>query len=157
MADRRARPSSKQRKLADSGTLNPDPGAVTNALFQGEEFFDRADLLQVKYEMLRSAENDGSPVAKAAREFGFSRRHFYEIKKQFVEDGLQGLMPEKRGPKGAHKLDDSVMAFVLMTLELEPSLKAPALAALIKTELQVKVHPRSIERALGRKKKERRK
>ena len=139
----------KRNRLARSGTLNPNAEAVSDELFEGGKFFDRFDLLQVKYEMLRRVENR-IPVAKAARDFGFSRRHFYEVQKQFAKGGLQGLMPEKRGPKGAHKLSESVMSFILKVMEEDPSTKAPALAALLENQLGVKVHPRSIERALNR-------
>jgi hypothetical protein len=45
-------------------------------------------------------------------DFGFSRRHFYVIQRQFAERGFQGLVPEKRGPRGAHKLDPAAMACV---------------------------------------------
>jgi len=153
MAGRRPRTSGKQRLLADSGTLNPHPEAVVDLLFQTEGFFDPFDSLQVKYEMLRRVGTDAGSVTKAARAFGFSRRHFYEIKKQFDERGLQGLLSDKRGPKGAHKLEDSVMAFVHKTIEKEPRIKAKQLSTLIAREFEIEVHPRSVERALARKKK----
>ena len=146
---------SKKLKLSNSGTLNPFPDEVSDKMFQDSEFFDPNDLLQVKYEMLRSNEKDARPVALAARDFGFSRRHFYEIRKQFLESGMLGLVPEKRGPKQAHKLDGTVMSFILKAVADAPSLKSPALAALIKNEFEITVHPRSIERALKRKKKDR--
>jgi len=143
----------KAQLLQDSGTLNPNPERVTDELFQRHTFFDSADLLQVKYEMLRCVEKEGRSVSQAALDFGFSRRHFYVIQRQFAERGFQGLAPEKRGPRGAHKLDPPVMAFVRQTLDGAPSLKAPALARLIQAQFHRKVHPRSIERALARKKK----
>ena len=134
MADNSAR--KKTRLLQDSGTLNP-----------------KAE--QVKYEMLRCVEKEGRSVSRAALDFGFSRRHFYVIQRQFAERGFQGLVAEKRGPKGAHKLDAAVMAFVLQILAEDPNLKPPALARLIQAQFHRKVHPRSIERALARKKKPR--
>ena len=145
----------KRQLLQDSGTLNPHAERVTDELFQHYAFFDREDLVQVKYEMLRCVENEGRSVSQAARDFGFSRRHFYVIQRQFAERGFQGLVPEKRGPRGAHKLDAAVMAFVRQALEEDPSLKAPALARRIQAQFHRQVHPRSIERALARKKKPR--
>lgn len=149
------RPAHKRTKLAESGTLNPNGDAVLDPLFQGSEFFDPMDLLQVKYEMLRRVENDSYPVATVARDFGFSRRHFYEVKKNFMEGGLSGLMPEKRGPKDAHKLDQAVMAFIMDLIATDPALKGPALAALVNKKFKISIHSRSIERALERKKKDR--
>ena len=43
----------KAEVLAGSRTLNPHPGTVTDAVFEGEDFFDARDLVQVKYEMVR--------------------------------------------------------------------------------------------------------
>lgn len=153
MADHPAR--KKRQLLQDAGILNPHAEQVTDALFQQSAFFDRQDLLQVKYEMLRCVEKEGRSVSQAASDFGFSRRHFYVIQRQFAERGFLGLLPDKRGPRGAHKLDATVMAFVRQALDEDPSLKAPALARLIQAQFQRQVHPRSIERALARKKKTR--
>jgi hypothetical protein len=43
----------KAEELAKSRTLNPHPEAVVDAQFASSEFFDPADLVQVKYEMVR--------------------------------------------------------------------------------------------------------
>ena len=148
----RRRAHTKKKILEESGTFNPHPDKVSDQLFQERAFFDRTDLLQVKYEMLRCVEKEHRTVSKAAQDFGFSRRHYYAIQKQFAQAGFQGLMPEKRGPRSAHKLDDDVLRFVIAALEADPTLKAPALARLIAQQFQLKVHPRSIEKALRRKK-----
>jgi transposase len=146
------RSNRKKKILEESGTLNPNPDKVNDELFQALAFFDNSDLLQVKYEMLRCVEKEGRTVSKAAQAFGFSRRHFYEIQKQFAQAGFQGLMPEKRGPRSAHKLSDEVLRFVTAAIDDDPTLKALALARLIQQQFQLKVHPRSIEKALKRKK-----
>ncbi len=143
----------KKRLLKDSGTLNPHADQVTDELFQQYVFFDGTDLVQVKYEMLRCVEREGRSVSQAVKNFGFSRRHFYVIQSQFAEGGFQGLVAKKRGPRGAHKLDSAVMAFVHQALDEDPNLNAPALARAIQAQFHLKVHPRSIERALARKKK----
>ncbi|MGH8609872.1 MAG: helix-turn-helix domain-containing protein, partial [Gammaproteobacteria bacterium] len=69
--------------------------------------------------------------------------------------GLAGLLPRQRGPKRAHKLDATVMHFIEARLGEEGPLSARTLAETIKRELSIAVHPRSIERALARKKKRR--
>ena len=104
MSKNSERRNRKLKKLAESGTLNPSPEKVADQLFQDQEFFDRFDILQVKYEMLRRVEKSERSASRAAEEFGFSRRHFYQIKKRFVEAGLRGLVLEKRGPKAAHTI-----------------------------------------------------
>jgi hypothetical protein len=49
------RDDGKTRALAASRTLNPHPEKVTDPAFGPGGFFDPADLVQVKYEMVRTA------------------------------------------------------------------------------------------------------
>ena len=67
-------------------------------MFWGGEFFDPRDLVQVKYEMLRRAREEGVAVSRAAEAFGFSRVAFYQIQRAFESEGLAGLLPRRRGP-----------------------------------------------------------
>lgn len=155
MKQERAPLSRKRKKLAASGTLNPTPEKVQDHLFQAYAFFDPDDALQVKYEMLRRVERDGRSVTQAAKDFGFSRRHFYDLQHQFAEQGFPGLVPRKRGPKGAHKLTGDIVDFIDKAREAIPCPKAPELARRVHEHFGLSVHPRSIEKALTRKKKER--
>ena len=100
---------SKARSLASHGALHPRPGRVRDPLFQGSDFFDPRDLVQVRYEMLRRHLVDGQPVAGVARTFGMSRQMFYLLARAFREEGLPGLLPRKRGPKRARKATDEVL------------------------------------------------
>jgi len=147
--------SRKRNKLAAFGTLHPTPAKVRDHLFQSYTFFDPDDALQVKYEMLRRVERDGDSVSQAAKDFGFSRRHFYALQHQFAAQGFQGLVPKKRGPKGAHKLTDDVVDFLDKAREEIPCPKAAELARRVHNHFGRSVHPRSIEKALTRKKKAR--
>ncbi|MFH1314521.1 MAG: helix-turn-helix domain containing protein [Candidatus Eisenbacteria bacterium] len=149
----KSRGDSKHEALRKEGTLNPHPRAVTNPLFEKSEFFDPNDLLQVKYEMLRQASEERRPVIQVAPSFGFSRVTFYEIRKRFLENGLAGLFPRRRGPQRAHKLTDGVLDYVEEMLGEEPSLGARALADRVESRFGITVHPRSIERALARRQK----
>ena len=148
-------PDPKSLALRQQGSLNPHPQRVTDELFQTREFFDPRDLVQVKYEMLRQVHADNRPVSQAAHEFGFSRPSFYQANSTFEKAGLAGLVPLKRGPRSGHKLTPEVMAFLVTKLKSEPSLKFHQLAALVKVEFDVQIHPRSIERQLLREKKRR--
>lgn len=143
----------KRKNLIKSGTLNPHADQVTDPMFQKHDFFDADDLLQVKYEMLRRVEKERQKVTTVTSQFGFSRRHFYELQKQFSVAGLHGLLPEKRGPRGAHKLNGEIMAFIGEQIDQDSRVNASELAARIKERFGIRVHPRSIERAVERKKK----
>jgi transposase len=144
------RQDSKRKALREHGTLNARARAVTDPLFQNNEFFDPQDLVLVKYEMLRRVRLEGSSVAAAAKAFGFSRVAFYQAMAAFQREGLPGLLPRRRGPKAANKLTDAVLEFIDRERAADNRLRAPQLAALLRKRLHLMVHPRSIERALAR-------
>jgi len=141
--------------LRQRRALNPRPERVTDELFRESEFFDPRDLPQVKYEMLRRVQTEATSVTSAAKAFGFSRPSFYEAQAAFADAGLDGLVPRKRGPRGAHKLGADVMAFILESRSKDASVTAASLAPLVQKRFGLKVHPRSIERALARHEKKR--
>lgn len=145
----------KRQTLHRHGTLNPRPETVTHPLFQNSEFFDSDDLLQVKYEMLRQVHVDHESVSGASRSFGFSRPSFYQAESAFQQDGIAGLLPQKRGPRGGHKLTAEVMEFVAQQRSEDPSLTPEQIAEAIQKRFQVQVHPRSIQRRLQPEKKRR--
>jgi transposase len=152
---RRKPQTDKQALLRQHGMLNPRPQDVRHPLFEGSDFFDRDDLVQVKYEMLRQVHVDRRPISQAAHDFGFSRPSFYQANSHFEQAGLLGLTPVKRGPRSGHKLTSKVMEFLLAAQKSEPSLNCTQLATLAQKKFDVQVHPRSIERQLLREKKRR--
>jgi transposase len=136
--------------LREARCLNPHPETVTDETFLAEEFFDARDAVQVKYEMVRRVRVDSESVSSAAAAFGYSRPSYYEAAAALDEHGLDGLVPAKPGPKGRHKLTDEVCAFADERLAADPSLRVADLAEPIEQRFGVRVHPRSIERALAR-------
>src|SRR5207237_8252014 len=147
---------SKRDVLKRHGTLNPHPNVVTDPLFETGDFFDRDDVVQVKYEMLRRVTVDKQSVTQSAAAFGFSRPTYYQAEADFQRDGLFGLLPEKRGPRRGHKLTPEVLDFAIQLRASDPSLRPLDLAAAIQERFAVNAHPRSIEGALGRQEKKRR-
>jgi transposase len=144
----------KVDRLRQQGALNRHPERVRAPWFRSDGFFDARDAVQVKYEMLRQVSLEGAAKAEAAALFGVSRPTYYQAASAFARQGLAGLLPQPRGPKTAHKLTPEVMAFIAQRLTSgDPPSSARVLARDIKAELGLSVHPRSIERALARKKK----
>lgn len=141
-------PASKRQVLQDSGTFNPRHARVRHHLFQGSEFFDPEDLLQLKYESLRALQQEQCSLAQAASEFGLSRPTLYQARAHFQARGLEGLLPGKRGPRKAHKLTPEVRGYAQELSATEPGLNARQMAARIRKRFQVKVHPRTLEKAL---------
>jgi transposase-like protein len=147
------RTDAKSQALREHGALNPSPQRVRDPLFLRNGFFDPRDLLLVKYEMLRRARTDALSVTAAARAFGFSRTSFYQTLALFQQSGLPGLLRKRPGPRHAHKLSDEVLDDLEVQLELNERLRAPQLCRRVLEKFGLEVHPRSIERALGRRRK----
>ncbi len=143
-------PSSKRDVLKGMGVLNPRPQEVADPLFKDSEFFDPEDLVQVKYEMLRRVRVDRKKASVAAALFGFSRVTFYQALRAFKQEGLPGLVSRRRGPRGGHKLTRGVLEYLAEVRQQEPSLGYVELAHRVLERFDLKVHPRSIERALDR-------
>ena len=140
----------KTKALAEAGTLHPDPQQVSDELFGNNPFFDPRDGLQVKYEMLRRVRVDGHPVSQAAASCGLSRPTYYQARKAFERNGLVGLLPDKKGPKRAHKLTAEVLAFIDVQLKAEPGLAWSDLADRVGEQFGFDVHPKSVARARAR-------
>ena len=136
----------KEKALRDCGALNTHP--VSDALFSESDFFDSRDLVQVKYEMLRRVHKEGESVCRATVSFGFSRPSFYKSSREFEREGIPGLLPRKRGPRSGHKLTDEVLAFVEQLFTGEHPLGIPALLDEVEKHFGIRVHRRTLERAL---------
>jgi transposase len=153
---RSRKPDAKLRALQDSGTANPHAQDVRDGAFADGDFFDPRDLVQVRYEMLRRVRKEGHSVAKATAQFGVSRPTFYKAQRDFDKRGLIGLLPNKRGPRGPHKIKPEVSRFIEDAIAAEPSLDVDELAARIAKRFDLTVHRRTVGRTLTRFKKKRR-
>ena len=106
-------------------------------------------MLQVKYEMVRAVRAEQLPITHGAIRFGLSRPACYKAIKAFDEDGLPGLLPERPGPRGPHKLTPEVVAFLSDASARDPSLGMDELARMAREQLGVELHRRSVQRALA--------
>jgi len=136
--------------LAATRSLNPHPEKVRDAVFLANGFCDPRDLVQVKYEMVRRVRVDRVPVTEAAAAFGYCRQAFYQVAAALDAGGPGALAAGKPGPKGPVKLTDPVMERVEEWLATQPRRTAKTLAVMVAAEFGFPVHPRSIERALVR-------
>ena len=139
----------KHDEMRRNGSFNHRANSVTTDLFKNSHFFDSCDLIQVKYEMLRAVEQECRKVSSTSASFGFSRVSFYQTKKEFDENGIAGLMPKKRGPKGPRKLSASDVEFAQ---RLEDSHTKAQILLRLKEERGIEVSKRTLERQLAVKK-----
>jgi transposase len=144
----------KAAALRRHHALNPRAREVTDPAFTSDHpFFDPRDLVQVKYEMLRRVQQEGAPVGRTAAAFGFSRPSFYQAQERFAREGLPGLLPQRPGPRRAHKLSEAIIDLLEAALAADPSLSSARLAELVEERVGLRVHRRSVERALARRRK----
>jgi transposase len=136
---------SRRAALEREGLLHPRPEAVTALVFRdGDPFFLAADKVQVKYEMLRAHVLDGLSVTEAAAAHGYSRGGFYLVLASFTEQGMAGLVDERRGRRGPLRLTDEIVQF-LRAAPRETS--GAALALQVEQRFGVSLHRRTVERA----------
>lgn len=143
----------KTQALRTEGTLHPHPEVVQDELFHEHDFFDPRDRVQVKYEMLRRHRVEGKPIAHAAASFGTSRQVFYVAQGAFEAWGLSGLMGRRRGPKRAHKCTAELLDFVEQWRQVPPGEGPKTEVEAVQERFGIALHPRSIDRALARRKK----
>ena len=141
---------SKVDALRREGLLNPHPERVLDPAFQDSTFFDPRDLLQVRYEMLRCVERENITQAEAARRFGVTRMTFHRVRSAFAEHGLAGLLPARRGPRAPRKLTPAIQRFAAAYRHRHGPVGARRLARAIEAEFGVRLHPRTLQRALPR-------
>lgn len=150
---RRERRDAKTEVLRKQGALNTHPESVDEPLFRDSPFFDPRDLVQLRYEMLRAVSEGGRSVLEVTARFGCSRPTYYKARDDFDEEGLVGLVPRKRGPRGGHKLTDDVLDFVEEQLQEDSSLAGGDLAKRVRLRFGVQVYASSLRRALWRREK----
>jgi transposase len=150
MGRRDAGPDPKQAALAATRCLNPHPEQVHDPAFLASDFFDTRDVVQVKYEMVRRVKAGGAPVTEAAAAFGYSRPSYYQAAAALERSGLEGLVPARPGPRGGHKLTAEILTWAEEQLAADPALRPAALTGPIADTFGVRVHPRTVEKALAR-------
>lgn len=139
---------SKEETLKGNGCFNNNFGHVTAGIFNLNPFFDKRDIVQVKYEMLRAASNKEGSITEIAGAFGFSRKSFYQINKAFDIDGLHALIPKKTGPKKARKLNAEAQGFIESYLSEHKGSGAKEISSALESCMDVKIHPRTVYRFL---------
>jgi transposase len=140
--------ATREDTLKDNGCFNHNHENVSASIFNGHPFFDRRDVVQVNYEMIRAASHDEGTITKIAGEYGYSRKSFYQISDAFQAGGLCALMPKKTGPKKPNKLNDEVAAFIDSYLAGAPNAKSKEISDAVKSEMGVSMHPRTVYRHL---------
>lgn len=142
---------SKIDVLKENGTYNAASSSVKADDFQHGIFFDPNDLVQVKYEMLRSVEKNELSVSEASEKYGLSRQTYYISKSSIEEGGLAALIPKKTGPKKGFKLKDDGCRFIDGYLLEHPDASPHEVNAAMVVSVGISVHDRTVARYLSKK------
>ena len=126
--------------------LNPAPEKVHEERFQEKDgFFDPEDIVQVKYELLRSCEVEGSDVASACTRFGFSRTTYYKAYQAFIHGGIPSLMGRLRGRPQPIKVNEIVLGYLIAEKAKNPKLAASIMVTNVMQRYNVKISVRMIQ------------
>jgi transposase len=87
-------------------------------------------------------------VTAAAAAHGYSRASFYLVARAFEEAGMVGLLDERPGRRGPVKLSAEVLAFLEARRHERPDASGAELANELERALGVRLHRRTVERAL---------
>jgi len=142
----------KKEILIKNGTYNKNHGKVTKERFREGGFYDPMDIVQVRYEMIKDADDGGTTIEQTTSEYGYSRASYYYIKDDFEKGGMVALVPEKTGPKAPRKLTNELQEYITTYIENNPSTSSSRIALDIENDKGVKVSKRTIERFRSKKK-----
>jgi transposase len=99
--------------------------------------------------MLRAHHVDEGRASEVARRFGFSRQTFYLSDAAFRAARWRGLLPERPGPKGPHKVAPELARYLRTQHKAHPEMGYQALAEAAATKFGIRLHPRTVRRALA--------
>lgn len=138
--------------MADAGFLqrahciHRAPEKVHDKRFQEESnFFDPKDIVQVKYELLRSCIVEGNDVASACMRFGFSRTTYYKVYETFIQGGIPSLMGRPRGRPRPIKLNEIVLGYLIAEKAMNPKLSASKMFTDVMNRYNVQISVRMIQ------------
>lgn len=97
--------------------------------------------------MLRTASLSKDPIEKVCDRFGYSKRMYYYYLDKFKEDGIMGLINEKRGPKKPYKRTGNLEKKIIELRFNFPDLNMYDIANQLKEE-DYDVSPSTVARVL---------
>ena len=106
------------------------------------------DEITMKLAMLFEGQCEGLGPVRAAKKFGFTRQRYYQILRQFLKNGADGLKGLKRGPKGSYRRTDEVIRQIIRYKFLDPQMSPDVIAQ----KLNQNGYPiaiRSVERVIS--------
>ena len=119
--------------------------------------FDGAILLEIastdaiawKFLMLlEAAASKEETIERIAHKFGYTREHFYTIKKHFEEGGCEALSDKPKGPKSNYKRTDEIEKQIIRYRFLDPEANCEVIAQKM-NQTGYTISQRSVERTVN--------
>ncbi len=109
---------------------------------------DPNDEVSVKLAMLVMGECDKGGPSHAAREFGFSRQRYFQLRSLFHAHGAAGLVSNQRGPKTNYRRTREVVCQVVRYRFLDADLSGEVIAQKLRQN-GFEISARSVDRILA--------
>jgi transposase len=97
--------------------------------------------------MLIEGECEGLGAARAAQKYGLSRQRYYQVHRQFQQNGHPALFSQKRGPKSNSVRTDEVERQVIRHRFLDPDASIDIIAQKLR-QAGFEISTRSVERVI---------
>lgn len=89
----------------------------------------------------------GLGVKESIKKYGYTEQRYYQLKKQFMKDGFDALVDEKRGPRNKHVRKEQVEMQIIRMRFIDPEASAAVIAQKI-NQMGMKISKRSVERTI---------
>jgi transposase len=106
------------------------------------------DHLTLKLAMLFEGQCEGLGPVKAAKKFGYTRQRYYQLLKQFMGQGAEGLKSLKPGPKRNYRRTDEVIRQIIRYRFLDPKMSVEVITQKLNQDGYC-IAIRSVERVLS--------
>ena len=113
----------------------------------GDLLLPDGDEITPRLLMLIEGQCEGLGTARAAQKYGLSRQRYYQVQKQFQENGLLALFSQKRGPKSNSVRTDEVERQVIRHRFLDPDASVDIIAQKLR-QAGFAISTRSVDRVI---------
>ena len=142
----------KEAFLKANHTFNFRNDKVIASRFIESDLYASRDLLQVRYELVRSIEEGDIALDEVPDKYGVSSVTAKRYVRSFKEGGMIALVPEQKGPKGPSSLDDEALRFIDSYIAEHPKASGRKVHEALESERHLGISKRTVERYLSSKK-----
>jgi hypothetical protein len=106
------------------------------------------DEITMKLAMLFEGQCEGLGPGKASEKFGYTRQRYYQVLRQFMDNGAEGLKSIKPGPKGNYRRTDEVVRQIIRYRFLDSKMSPEVIAQKL-NQSGFPIAIRSVERVIS--------